>query len=119
MNARLSALLIVMAGGLASALAAQTVASGDALRAALAGNTVQGSMAASGGFTEFYAEDGTIRGAGYTGRWSVEGNQMCFAYDGNPPGCWGAQIDGSQVIWLGGSGEEGTGTILPGNPNGF
>ena len=37
---------------------AETTASGDALRAALVGNSVQGSMLASGGFAEYYAPDG-------------------------------------------------------------
>ena len=57
---RMAALLAVIAG---PALA-QDAASGDAIKAAITGNTVQGSMLASGVYTEFYAADGTIRGKG-------------------------------------------------------
>ena len=98
---------------------AQDTAKGDAIRAAVAGNTVRGSMAASGGFEEFYAPDGAIRGPDYAGQWSVRGDQMCFAYDGNPPGCWKVRIAGRQLVWVGDSGEEGTGTVTPGNPNNY
>ncbi len=98
---------------------AQELASGEAIRGAVAGNTVRGSMVASGGFEEFYTADGTIRGPDYTGQWTIKGNQMCFAYDGNPASCWGVRLNGRQMIWVGSVGDEGTGTILPGNPNKF
>jgi hypothetical protein len=100
-------------------LAAQDLATGDAIRAALAGNTVRGAMVASGGFVEYYAPDGTIRAADYSGAWTIKGNRMCFGYDGNPPSCWGVRLSGRQVVWVGTGGDEGTGTILPGNPNAY
>lgn len=98
---------------------AQDLASADTIRAAIVGNTVRGSMVASGGFTEFYAPDGAIRGPDYSGEWSINGNRMCFGYDGNPASCWGVRVSGRQVVWVGAGGDEGTGTILPGNPNGY
>ena len=57
---------------------AQELASADKIRGAIAGNTVRGSMLASGGFVEFYADDGKIHGPDYTGEWSLRGNQMCL-----------------------------------------
>lgn len=101
------------------AASAQQLASADIIRGAVSGNTVQGSMQASGGFEEFYAPDGTIRGADYSGEWSVQGDRMCFAYDGNPASCWRVRVNGRDLVWVGSNGDEGTGTILPGNPNGY
>ena len=112
---RMVALLAVMAG---PALA-QDAASGDAIKAAIAGNTVQGSMVASGVYTEFYAADGTIRGKDYTGAWRVVGDSMCFKYGADPEACWAVGLAGDQVTWLKDGKADGTGTIVPGNPNGF
>ncbi|MFN4153957.1 MAG: hypothetical protein ACK4HF_04845 [Paracoccaceae bacterium] len=98
---------------------AQDLASGEAIRAAIVGNTVQGAMVASGGFTEYYAPDGAIRGPDYSGQWSISDNRMCFGYDGNPPGCWAVRVNGRSLVWVGSAGDEGTGTILPGNPNNY
>ena len=100
-------------------LAAQDLASADALRAAIIGNTVEGSMAASGGYAEYYAPDGTIRAADYAGRWSFDGNRMCFAYGEDPAACWAAVISGASVVWMGAAGEEGSGRIRAGNPAGW
>lgn len=100
-------------------VAAEEAASGDAIRAAISGNSVQGSMLASGGYSEFYAPDGTIKGADYSGKWSVAGNKMCFAYGDDPAQCWAVMINGTQVTWFSAGGDEGNGTIKPGNPNGF
>lgn len=97
--------------------AAETFAEGDAIRAAIAGNTVQGSMTASGAYTEFYAADGVIKGADYSGSWTIEADKMCFAYGSDPATCWNVRLAGDKVTWINGTTEEGTGTILPGNPN--
>lgn len=98
---------------------AQELASGAKIKSAMSGNTVQGSMQASGAYTEFYAGDGTIKGADYTGSWSISGDQMCFVYNDDPALCWGVRIDGRQITWVGANGDEGTGNLLGGNPNGF
>ena len=111
--------LVLVSFCLASPAVAQDLASGDAIRAAIPGNTVQGSMTASGTYAEFYAPDGVIKGADYTGTWAVEGDRMCFDYGDDPATCWNVRIAGSSVTWVTGATEEGTGTILPGNPNGF
>lgn len=107
--------LLLMAG---LALAAEP-ADGARIQAAIAGNTVQGAMQASGAYTEHYAADGTIRGDGYTGAWSIEGDAMCFQYGSDPKSCWQVAIDGDQVSWIRDGKVDGTGTIVPGNPNGF
>ena len=98
---------------------AQELATGGQIRAAIAGNTVQGSMSASGAYTEYYAADGTIKSADYAGRWSINGDTMCFTYGDDPTTCWGARIAGSRVAWVVNGVDEGTGTIIPGNPNGW
>ncbi len=94
-------------------------ATGQQIKAAIAGNTVQGSMIDSGAYTEFYAADGTIKGDGYSGTWTVEGDQMCFKYGEDPASCWDVGLDGDQVSWISNGKTDGTGTIVPGNPNGF
>ncbi|MGL4235026.1 hypothetical protein [Tabrizicola sp.] len=100
------------------AAAAEEMATGAEITAAISGNTVQGSMSASGAYTEFYAEDGTIKGADYTGKWAIEGDTMCFTYDAAPD-CWNVRIEGDAVTWVQNGADGGTGTIVPGNPNNF
>jgi hypothetical protein len=60
---RLAALLLFAA----ATAWAQEAAKGEAIQAAISGNTVQGDMHATGIFIEFYANGGTIRGKDYTG----------------------------------------------------
>lgn len=108
--------LLCTAGGM---VLAQATSPGAAITAAVSGNTISGNMAASGAFEEFFAENGQIRGNGYSGQWRVDGNALCLAYDGDPPGCWELMINGNAIIWIGRSGEEGTGTIIKGNPAGY
>jgi hypothetical protein len=101
-----------------AAAGAQDLAAGADITAAIAGNTVQGSMSASGAYTEFYAADGAIKGQGYSGTWTVEGDAMCFDY-GEGKDCWGVRIDGDAVTWVQNGADGGTGTIVSGNPNNF
>jgi hypothetical protein len=97
---------------------AEEMATDAAILAAIAGNTVQGSMIDAGAYTEFYDADGTIRGDGYTGTWSVESDQMCFDY-GEGADCWSVRIDGEAVTWVKDGVDDGSGTILAGNPNNY
>ena len=99
--------------------AAQENATGDAIRAAITGNTVQGTMSDASAYTEFYETGGVIKGVDYTGTWTVEGDTMCFAYGTDPATCYGVRIAGDQVTWMDGTTESGTGRVLAGNPNGF
>ena len=104
---------------LATPALAQDLATGDAIKEAISGNTVQGSMTSSGAYTEFYDASGTIKGSGYTGSWAIDGDKMCFKYGEDPATCWNVRIDVDQVTWINNGVEEGTGTIQPGNPNNF
>lgn len=110
------AILAVLA--MTSPTFADTLATGAEISAAIAGNTVQGNMTAGGAYTEFYAEDGTIKGKDYTGTWTVEGDTMCFNY-GDAPDCWNVRIDGEAVSWVKDGADGGTGTIVAGNANNF
>jgi len=97
---------------------AETVATGVEISAAISDNTVQGSMSATGAYSEFYGADGAIKGKDYTGTWTVEGDKMCFNY-GEAPDCWNVRIAGDAVTWVQDGVDGGTGTIVAGNPNGF
>ena len=112
----ISAALLIAVSGNAMAGAAAT---GDQINAAISGNTVQGSMFASGAYTEFYGADGVIKGKDYTGRWRVYGDTMCFQYGQDPEACWQVKLDGDQVTWVKDGKNDGTGTIVKGNPNNF
>ena len=107
--------LVFFMAAASSALAA----TGAEIRAAISGNTVQGNMDSSGPYAEFYDASGTIKGKDYTGKWTVEGDTMCFEYDGSPKDCWAVEISGDQVRWIKDGASQGTGTIIKGNANGF
>lgn len=111
--------LILAICALPSFAVAQEAASASAIKAAIIGNTVKGTMSASGGYAEFYSPDGQIKAADYVGAWSLQGNKMCFVYGEDPSGCWAVSIAGSSVTWLSDAGVEGTGAIVAGNPNGW
>jgi len=100
------------------AIADTATLSGEEIRALIAGMTVEGAMLSSGPYAEFYAEDGTIRGEGYTGTWSVEGDAMCFDY-GAGADCWQVGNEGDEVLWIQDGEVGGTGRLVDGNPNEF
>jgi hypothetical protein len=110
-----AALLVAMSGS----VLAGAVATGDQINAAISGNTVQGSMVAAGAYTEFYGADGVIKGKDYSGKWRVNGDTMCFQYGQDPEACWQVKLDGNQVTWVKDGKDDGTGTIVKGNPNNF
>jgi len=99
--------------------AAAETASGAAIKSEIIGNTVTGSMDASGKYAEFYDTDGTIYGGGYAGKWEIQGDTMCFSYDDSPWDCYHVTIDGKEVAWVQDEEPLGTGTIVAGDPNGF
>ena len=112
-------ILFACAFVLAAAGPAFAAATGNEIRAAISGNTVQGNMDASGPYVEFYGADGAIKGTDYVGQWSVEGDLMCFVYPNTPKQCWNVNINGDQVRWIKNGASQGTGTIIHGNPNGL
>jgi hypothetical protein len=90
--------------------------SGVQIKQTVAGNTVQGSMEGTGAYAEFYQQDGTIKGEGYSGVWSIEGDEMCFQYGSDPKTCFDVVRDGDAIQWIKDGKVEGTGTLAPGNP---
>ncbi len=109
--------LLITLAGVTSAAEQTPLASGHQLKTAIAGNTVQGSMDGAGRYSEFYAKDGTVRSKDYQAKWSIEGDQMCWVYDGQPKDCWRATIKGNHVKWMKDGKVQGTGTIVQGNSN--
>ena len=94
-------------------------ATGAEISAAITGNTVAGAMDASGAYTEFYAEGGVVHGKDYKAQWSVEGDTMCWVYEGTPKNCWNVEITGDTVTWVKDGKAQGSGKIVTGNPNNF
>jgi hypothetical protein len=115
-NIVVAAALVLAAAGSAWAGSAAT---GEQITAAIAGNTVQGSMVSSGAYTEFYAADGVIKGKDYAGKWRISGDTMCFQYGQDPESCFAVKLDGDQVTWVKDGKDDGTGTIVKGNANNF
>ena len=107
----------------ASAFAAGALLSGEQIRAQLIGNTFSGMMEASEGgpspYTEYYDPDGTIRGDGYTGHWTIEGDTMCLAYEQSPKACWQLGAENGVLQWILNGTVEGSGKVTPGNANNF
>lgn len=95
------------------------LATGAEITAAVSGNTVTGGMTETGAYTEFYSADGSIKADGYNGLWTIDGDTMCFSYDGSAPDCFGVKINGDAVAWIQDGEETGTGTIQKGNPNNY
>lgn len=95
------------------------LATGAEIRQAVSGHTVEGSMHGTGRYTEFYAADGNVRAKGYRARWSVEGDSMCWVYEGEPKDCWQVSLKSDQIKWIKGGKVLGGGTRVRGNPNRF
>ncbi len=97
--------------------------SGKEISTTVSDATISGTMLPDVGYTEFYMADGTIKGSSpdgpYTGKWSIDGDTMCFDY-GDPAtfSCWGVAAEGDMVHWIDKDGVEGgTGTVVKGNTN--
>ncbi|MGF1553627.1 MAG: hypothetical protein ACFBWO_14195 [Paracoccaceae bacterium] len=88
--------LFVLTALVALPASAADTLSDEAIRDLVSGNTVTGSMSGSGGYAEYYAEDGTIRAEDYEGEWSIEGERMCFAYGGEAT-CYAVAREGDAV----------------------
>ncbi|MGH6931403.1 MAG: hypothetical protein ACREEE_03100 [Dongiaceae bacterium] len=111
-----SAAMIALCANLAAAGERLT---GDQITAQIAGKTVTGAMESSGEYAEYYQADGMIKGKDYIGKWSVEGDSMCFQYGADPKSCWQVAVDGDRIEWLMDGKVAGTGIIVDGNPNNF
>ena len=97
--------------------AAGGMATAADIKAKIIGNTVIGTMESSGAYTEYYDPDGTVVGSDYTGKWSLEGDKMCFVYGSDPKECLDVQIKDAKLSWMKFAVEIGSGSIVPGNPS--
>lgn len=113
------ALIFLTITSYAQAADLPSLATGEQIKKAISGNTVEGSMQASGRYTEFYSKDGSVSGKGYTAAWRIEGEAMCWIYKDQPKDCWQASIKGTSVQWIKNNKVQGTGTIVKGNINNF
>ena len=85
---------------------------------AVSGKSLQGSMLKNT-FAEYYAPDGTIKGKGYSGKWRVANNAMCFQYGDKPEGCWELELNGPSMILFKDGKVDGNGILVEGNPHNF
>lgn len=94
--------------------------SGAAAWEKLVGNTIVGTVEGRR-FAEFYGRDGTVKlrvaGKVAVGKWSVEADNVCFEYPGDPRECLKPTLgEGGDVTWLNGQGGiDNRGTLKPGN----
>jgi hypothetical protein len=110
-------LLLAGAGG----AFAEEPLSGDEIEATVSGVTVEGAMSDGMAYSEYYDEDGTIKGEDYQGKWMVEGDMMCFAYeaDGSDKACWQVGRNADGVVWMKDGKVEGMGKVTMGNPHNY
>ncbi len=92
-------------------------ATADQIKTAIIGNTDQGGMLSGPGYSQHYLADGTIKGNGFVGKWSMKNDSLCFAYGGESSGCWEAKIDGPLIVWYKDKKIDGAAIMLKGNPN--
>lgn len=109
---------VIMLTALGGPVMAQDL-TGAQIAATIAGKTVQGNPDEGEGYAEYHAADGTLRGDGYVGAWSVEGDSLCFAYSGEPAGCVGVRLNGESIAWIVDGVVTGTATMVEGNVNGY
>jgi hypothetical protein len=76
-------------------------------------------MTDTGRYTEYYAPDGQIRGKDYVGAWTVEGDAMCFLYDGADKACWQVGVADGEIQWIRDGVVKGVGSVSDGNVNAF
>ncbi len=112
-------LALAMTFAAALPLCAETLATGAEIKAAVAGNTLEGYVTDADPFTEFCAEDGTIRSDSDTGTWKVDGDRLCVAYGTPETACWAIKIDGETITYKKGGKDDGSATILKGKPENF
>lgn len=88
----------------------------EELQDALVGNTFQGDMG-GGGYSSFFAEDGTYHDTASSGRYEITEDGVC--YPETDFGCYQATIEGTSLEWMKDGESAGTGEILEGDPLGL
>jgi hypothetical protein len=93
------------------------VLSGGSLKAMMAGKTVEGKMNDGSAYSEFYQADGMIKGKDYVGKWTIDGNAMCFVNPTSPSGngCYQIGKNATGIDWMQNGKVLGTGTVSEGN----
>jgi hypothetical protein len=86
---------------------------------ALVGNTVTGTLE-NREFADHYLPDGTVKstvdGEILSGKWSLEGESICFVYPGEPKECYEMEVTGDTATFTDKSGYAIRARILKGNP---
>jgi hypothetical protein len=94
--------------------------SGDKIKTMMSDVTVEGKMNDGSSYSEFYQADGAIKGKDYTGRWTLEGDSMCFVYSSAPQKmCYQVGENASGIDWIQNGKVEGTGSVIKGNVKGY
>ena len=114
---RLGALMVCALLGASAPGIAQDLSAED-ITAAISDRTYQGSMAVDA-FAEYYADDGSVRGDGYTGQWRAMDDTLCFQYGDAEETCWGVVINGPAMTLLKDGEVDGSGMLIDGNPLGY
>ena len=85
----------------------------------LVGNTVAGKIDGKD-YAEFYMADGTVKtmedSVLTTGKWSLEGDQVCFVYPKEDKACFAVEVAGDDITFTDKSGTGIRLKILKGNP---
>ncbi len=85
----------------------------------LVGNTVAGKIDGKD-YAEFYMADGTVKtmedSVLSTGKWSLEGDKVCFVYPKEDKACFAVEVAGDDVTFTDKSGAGIRLKILKGNP---
>lgn len=103
---------IAVAAGLSLLALSASAATQEELRDALVGNTFRGDMG-GGGYSSYFAEDGTYHDASTSGLYEITGDGVC--YPGTEFGCYQATIEGMSLEWMKDGESAGTGEILEGD----
>jgi hypothetical protein len=89
---------------------------------ALVGNTVVGKLEGKD-FADYYLADGTVKSMvgseTITGRWSLEGDKICFAYPGEPKECYAMEVSGDVAVFTDRDGMSVKGQVQKGNAKNF
>ena len=94
--------------------------SGGQIKTMMSDVTVEGKMNDGSSYSEFYQGDGGIKGKDYTGRWTVEGDSMCFVYSTAPQKmCYQIGENANGIDWMQNGKVEGTGSVVKGNVRGY
>lgn len=110
-SAALASTLLLLAG----MVSADNTPSAKTIAEAVSDHSYQGSMSeANSGFNEYYAPDGTIHGEDYTGEWTTQDGEMCFAY-GEAPTCYEVSLDGPSMVLRQDGTIKGNGMLIMGN----